>query len=320
MYRQHWNIVMRILIGTVLVALLVGCGNSATDTGSLKASVPTLSSVPLTDIVTPLPKQGIVFDSAGLHIYSATGTWCQYYAGLGRHPIPLDRDNIPALPHGNLVLSSDQLTYDSNTIEQMKNYAEAFYGSQTPLPPLPASLSWLSAGVCELTMDVTNTGTQAIQLQTMNIRLAAPSQPNQKQYRLVDICSLVTAYCPPQGGGGAGISYTFQLSDGNANTVFTPTMFYVTGMDATSTTVIPVTIGAGETVHIDVALNSSSASIYPIIPNLVLNGPDGAKTVALSQLSRSIYVADNSQFSCYELQGETFVPVDKAGAVGTACI
>src|SRR5947209_18495814 len=93
--------IVRVVISTLLILLLVGCGGSP----SIKPRV------------TPSPPnnntgQAIAFEIAHVHIYSQAGIQCYGYDFLhARTLFPVG--DASTMPHGNLVLASDRTKYDS---------------------------------------------------------------------------------------------------------------------------------------------------------------------------------------------------------------
>ena len=295
---------LRMLAIISLLALFAGCGQNS----NLKSRV----------VAPPLAK-GIAFDVSYLHIYSAEGIHCENHS----HYV-LDVDTLPNAPRANLVLTTDRLKYDSGELQQMLAYVGAVYGLvDLPLSQPPSTLSWVPGGVkvylpaAELTgcygeMEVTNVGKNTIQIRSMDVRLTAvPQQNRRRQYRLIDLCSLVpkSITCPPEGAGGTPLVYNFQLSPANKGAVFSAQTLNGDGQVQNG---LETTLNPNDTVFVYAAFNSSPDNlIYSVVPDLVFDTPDGQQTVALPQLASTLYFADDSQFSCYSLQRDTFVQVPK---------
>ena len=259
-----------------------------------------------------------------MHIYSPDGIQCYERDAIYAETL-FPVGDASTLPHGNLVLASDRTKYDSGEVQQMRSYATAYWFRKA-LPPLPSAFSWVSGGLgCDLDLQLTNTGDATIQLQSMDLLLLNNPMPNNRQYRLIDICSLIPpgGACPGEAGAEAANFY-FQLSTGNvkAGKVFTPQAQpqHPFGANEGEQTIpknnnlfIHVNIVSGEPFEGQTTPSPSKPNnlIYSILPELVLDTPSGQQTVALPALSSMLYFSSSARFSCYglyALQGSTFVP------------
>ncbi len=67
---------------------------------------------------------------------------------------------------------------------------------------------------------------------------------------------------------------------------------------------------ASDTLPVIFYFTSLDNRVYSLTPELLLDTSNGAQqTVMLPQLATRLYFANPSQFSCYTLQGDTFVQV-----------
>ena len=202
----------------------------------------------------------------------------------------------------------------------MVPWAENFYGRGSESSTLPNTLTRLQGGVrvsywptpeetgCYETLRLINTGNNPVQIQSLEVRLAATPQQNKMQYRLVDICSLLKIYdnCSQGRAGPEPFSYYVKLNPGNAGKLFS-----LQGNPTQELNVLQPIIYPNDVVDIEIFFNSSPNNlIYSIIPDIVYNTSNSSKT-ALSLSSSTLYFADSSNFSCYTLQGDTFVDVSK---------
>lgn len=306
--------IVRGVISTLLILLLVGCGGSPPVKPRVSPSSPNNNT-----------GQAIAFEIAHMHIYSHAGIQCYAYDYFQGSFFPVG--DASTLPHGNLVLASDRTKYDSGEVQQMRTYVTA-YSSGEALPTLPSAFSWVPGGLgCDLDLQLTNTGDATIQLRSMDLRLLNDPIPNNRLYRLIEICSFLPndAGCPGLAGGGAGNFY-FQLSTGNvkAGKVFTPQNPFGAN--------VPFGVNEGEQtipknnnlfIHVNIVSggpfeeqptpspSTPNNLIYSILPELVLDTPSGQQIVALPALSSTLYFSSSTQFSCYALQGSTIVPNTK---------
>jgi hypothetical protein len=207
-----------------------------------------------------------------------------------------------------LVLSTDRLTYDSNEIQQMK---ASLTSTSSHLPP---TLQWVSGnlGNCEEELAITNIATTTIQISQINIRLMVDAQPNRFHYHLINTCSVANGNpnalgCTPGAGQPRPYASDYSFSPGKANTVFSGHL-YVAGPGALSS--LP-TLNPGGITYITLTFTPKSnleSFIYTITPEIVLNTGNTVSKVNLPQLSATIAFANAAQFTCYNLQGDTFVP------------
>src|SRR5437773_2451221 len=117
----------------------------------------------------------------------------------------------------------------------MRTYAAAIYdGHPTSIPstlklvqgtmasnsPFPSNL--VGAG-CFGEIELANIGKYAIQMRSINMQLTAvPQKTSSYQYRMIDLCSLITTGCPPGAGGGGPTIYLFRLKAAPVGITFTP--------------------------------------------------------------------------------------------------
>lgn len=335
LFPQKVSSVQKLFIIALLV-LLVGCGKGTT-------SNPT----PVTGGKTPLNYSGILaIDADGLHIQSLTGIECPPSSSLW------------LISPNRLVLATSRVTYDVGELQQIVKYLDAFYHTDETTysinkisMPLPASLRWVVGGYnvgwnvdlskmayhvdgeetgCAADMEITNIGNTTIQIPQAGVRLTQPPQQNNYQYRLIDTCTIISlAECECHGCGsspahcqvyGAGI----QLGMGQKGSVFadTPTAYPIMNDQGTEIPCGELTLRPGQTTELLMGFYSlppPSHLIYSIVPELTLVTANGRQVLALPQLGNSIAFINQSQLSCYGLQGHTFV-LEKSGQPDQHCL
>ncbi len=325
----------RTLVSVLLFVILTACGTnpvaSSPSTGPLPNStankpiktasaVPSVSptampSVSLTTLNLNAPK--ITEDAGSLHVQSDFGFQCPHG---GLYTVPMDQ----------LVLASDRTTYSQDEITQMGAYVSNNYSAGKSLSgetAPPPTLRWVLGGsmepipgtynngqfACGAELDLTNTGSTPIQIPQVGVRLEERPQPNAYTYRLIDVCTIKPKEpygCLPQQGGQSTCSmYTasIQLGLGEKNDVFSA---MPTGTDFNGGNCGPLTIAPATPVRLffkfSLAANIPRNLLYSITPLLTVN-TEGEQTVALSHLVSTLAFANANQFSCYGLQGTTFV-------------
>lgn len=323
------------LMGAIL--LLAACGPNSVNGGIRRAAPATPSSAAAgqscasaqpssTPTVPPsVPPLAHSFNSAacvdmnGLHIQTA-GIDCDAW----------------------VVLAGQQTRYDTGTIQQMSAYLDAFtdtyYGVNfaanaglqgylpvlfTPqlaqsLPRLPAALQVvagtrniqvLGGRVCRGLFDITNVGSSDVQLLSVGATHTSASTPNATNYRLVNTCTLPVqpTFCGSGIGGGAVCRFIAEISlqGGSAGTKSdAPVM----GSPADGGCDGPLTISPGGLREVQVEFASTEALLYNVQLALTLNTSTGSMLVQLPPaFNTSLAFARDTQFSCYDLKGTSFV-------------
>lgn len=318
---------LRVLAAFFLVIVLAACGSSAPTTSfplrlhhGSTADKPTMAPTTIPPISSPifnLNAANITEDAGDLRIQSDFGFQCPY----SPYSVPMDQ----------LVLISGHTTYSEDEIAQMGAYigdnfaAWRFLSEGTNPPP---TLRWVLGGSmdsipgtypikngyysCGTELNLTNTGDTPIQVLQAGVQLEERPQPNTYQYRLIDACTVIPKSqvdlngCTPSQGGNPGCGvYTasIQLGLGEQNDIFSA---IPSAGDCGPLTIAP----AAQTYLIfdfSFALNTPKNLIYSIKPILTLSTAQGEQTFALSRLVSTLAFANVNQFSCYGLQGTTFV-------------
>lgn len=132
------------------------------------------------------------------------------------------------------------------------------------------------------------------------MRLLSDVQLNQYQYRLIDLCSLPPTNECRGGAGGIDYFYNFNLSMAKADTVFSGQL---QGDQ-------PPLLDPSQNAFIQLIYLSSENLIYSVAPEITVSLIDEQRTFTLSQLTGTLAFAKPDQFSCYQLQGNTFTQID----------
>jgi hypothetical protein len=317
--------IAKALVSFLLAIVLVACGTSAGPAPSSSGQPPhgsTTSAPPSTpsnpDTSLHLNAENISVQQGDLLIQSKGGFQCPGTKILSSRTIK-----------GQLVLASDRTTYSRDEIAQMRAYAagDQFILAQGATPP--STLRWVMGGSmsaipgtrpdpegiksgCEAVLFLTNTGKAPIQVPKIAVQLETRPQPNVYHYRLIDVCSVIppadlSGECPPPGGGGPGACSVYdasiQLGLGEKNDVFSA----VPGATGCNT----LTVAPGTEVDLDIrfslATNTPQNLIYSVEPIFTVDTGQGDQSLLLPQLVSTFAFASANQFSCYTLQGTTFV-------------
>ncbi len=311
--------VTRIIAVLLSLLILASCGiqNQPVSFSSSKPTPSTTSTSKknLSQSLT-LNQTGLSINKAGLHLDVVDGVQC---------PLDMPQSSPDNLGQSvfeiggtanNLVLATNRLTYDSYELQQIKDYL-ANTGTQ-----VPSTLRWVLGGPigtgrpfpltgsptgyfvgCGFSMQITNTSQSIIQIANVGLKLNAAPQQNTYQYHLIDACTLVRIRCVFGGvPGPCNFSVaTIHISQGSANKVFSAAPV------AANPSCGELTLNPGEEKGLYVFIASSQNLIYSVTPQFVLSSSEGQSTVTLSEMTSTLALANNSQFTCYGLQGDTFV-------------
>jgi hypothetical protein len=321
------SLLSRVLLACFLVLILAACGTNSTATTS--SSTQAHSGSTATKATTLSPSTSLDLNTANVNakvgdllVQSNTGFQCPYAQGIENSDFEL----------GHLVLASDRTTYSQAEIAEMSAYLPHYVrslmnetapsgeteppptlrvvlgGAMDQVPGTPPALPQYPGKGCEALLTLSNTGNAPIQVSQVGVQLQAPPQPNTYKYRLIDACGLVINVCinPGSSGGGSCSVYyaSIQLGMGKQNDVFSAVPTADTGCS------VP-TIAPGAQINLAMTFSPASNTpqnlIYSIVPVFTVDTTQGNQTVSVPQLGKTLAFANVSQFSCYGLQGTTFV-------------
>lgn len=310
--------IAEILLVLLLLVPLTACGtqnrSSVSSTSTPSPNNSSSSSSNQSDIFS-LNKTGISIDKANLHIDASSGMQCPIGDTFKGTP---DNPGLLVGPTGanELVLATNRVTYDRNEIKQIKDYVT---GNSAQIPntlrfvlggPIDTSIKVTISSEfdgfrydCGINLNLTNAGQNLIQIPSVGAKLTGNTQPNNYQYRLIDYCSFFEA-C---GSGGSSLACdqyyaTIKLGIGSTNTIF-PAIPVAGGGSSCG----ELTLNPGDTKILSVYFYSPSNLIYSVVPQLLLDTSSGKNTLSLTELTSTLAFAKGSQFTCYSLQGDTFV-------------
>lgn len=291
-----------VIIGAASTGLYLSTRHASSTASHLPEKKSTTTPVPPT--ATPIPPPMVQFNSPasadmdGLHIQT-DGIFCDRY----------------------LVLAQPQYTYDAATIMNIQNYVNvAQYveptDAQLPanMPPLPDALTWVPGAdqVCTGGLDLTNTGSASIQINTIGVQFLTNAIENTYTYRLIDVCSVLQQPgCGPGRGGYVPCDYEADIAlvgGAAGNQQQTPVK---SSYDDPQNCPVPLTIGPSQTVNITVNISSAPAHLlYKVQLTVGINDASGATTLTLPSTfdSTLVYIEpDSPNITCYGLNGNTFV-------------
>jgi hypothetical protein len=302
--------ILRRICALFLLFQLTSCGNVSSSANSVPLPTPRaiLSPLPDTSAGPPLNKPVSPFDIAGLHIQADGGFQCP---------------NDPLYPPtGNIVLAENRLTYTQQEITQMISYV-AGTPKQNTLPP--PTLRWVAGGSitpipgeydtatvpCGGWIDVTNTGNISVQIPQIGVQFTKSPIQNPYSYRLINFCSLWSSPEPNCLAGKGGnptcniYSATIELGMGRTGLALATPVNNPCGMLTLKPTALV-------RIFVDFTLSpgTSDNPIYSVVPELTIDTISGKEVLSLPQLASKLVFASSQQFSCYKLQGTTFVLED----------
>jgi hypothetical protein len=270
-YRKFSSVVIRsaLLLLTCSCGLITGVQGTTTPISSTSASqVPALNN------------QDIVYDGDGLHIEA------QLYC------------------RAMVVLATGRLSYDTDEVRAMQN----FFVSRLSGKPesIPSTLVHASGGPCGAHIELTNIGAASIVVDQVGLKVLTTPRPNTYEYRRLNLCPFIGLdHCASGGTGSPNCTNYYAEIDlsGTAEG------------DTASGTPTPALQGCPSQLTVDPGLTamlldvelSGSYATYSTALHLRLLTPIGTKTLTLTEFHNGLVFAEYKQYSCYLLQGTTFV-------------
>ncbi len=317
--------ISRILAVLLLFALLTGCGALPQPTPSSNVTPTSGSTISTSNDSLSPNKTGISIDEGSLHIDASNGIQCPSdFVTQGPPDNPGNFINV-LNPANNLVLATNRLTYDSNELQQIKNYLNAVSTDEQASVPIPDTLQYVLGGPtttdtsrslylsgvpnnfiddCTLVLQITNTSQNPLQIASVGVQLATDTQPNNYQYRLLDICNILSGGSACEFGGGPTPCDQYlapiKLSAGSTNAIFSTSTLDTEACGE-------LTLNPGDVKNIFIYFYSPQNLIYSLVPQLNVDTASGPNTLTLSALTSTLAFANSNQFTCYGLQNDTFV-------------
>lgn len=302
-----------------LTGIVAGCGAAPGSTISTTATLTAAASGTPTATPTPASAATTLFlASSGttaypLHVQIDDGIACAANPQGG-----------PTLAASNLVLTRDPTSYDAGTLQGMDAYVGDVLthiqmdGLSATSPP--DGLTWSYGALtgtgahhgCKMTLEVTNIGSDALDVTQVDVRLLGSPQPNTQSYPLIDLCSFPSAsvdYCTGWGAAAGPCSvYTanITLQGGTAGNIASSAL---SGL--TPNCPEPL-LNPGDTVTLAMTITSSGAQAnlsYPVVPEITVQDQNGQRVVPLDQFDTILAFADASQFSCFGTLDGALVPL-----------
>jgi hypothetical protein len=305
-------------LGLVTVVILA-CGEGGGGSSGGPTSPPPARPV-ITHTVTPPPSDlnalvalnppGFT-DADGLHI--------QLF-GLDQAEQPYLAVGISCTP--SLVLRDPAATYSASDLQAIHTYLNSVgqdnAGFPIPDSNAPPTLRWVSGNRpahdggqrCLASLQVTNAGTQPVQITQAGVVLASSPTSNSYQYALLDACTISPTFGDCTGGpaqtGECAYMATVQLAAGSSSTSYSAPI--TTNSQNDPKCPLPLLLQPGQTATIVVGLVAPASRdnlIFRVTPELMVYDTT-SRTLVLPTLTSTLVYADAGQFSCYGLQGQTF--------------
>jgi hypothetical protein len=154
-------------------------------------------------------------------------------------------------------------------------------------------------------MAITNRGQVPVQITQIRMKLTTNSQPNNHYYHLVNACFFYRSNgeeCEGRGEGQGYQLYTYSFRSAHKDAVFQ-------GEASNSQPVLQ----PKDSLLVKLVFqpkDTSSYLTYSIMPEFVLNTPNTqAQVFDLPQLTGTVSFAGVDHFFCYQLRGNTFIPL-----------
>lgn len=208
----------------------------------------------------------------------------------------------------SLVFKSIQPVYDQGTIQQISEYVS---GGGSAGGELPSDLQLVAGGAtCMDEYDITNAGTQSIQISGMGLRLSKNRVQNTFSYKLLDACTLSPApkICSCTNcGSGTDCIHVVDI-DLSAN----DDASYKEGTVDTNGDCVagPWTVEPGDNLQVDLYVSSTPVNMiyYSVTPTISLGAGSSQMILPLpSSFTSTLVFAGSNLFSCYGFHGQKLV-------------
>ena len=244
-----------------------------------------------------------------------------------------------------VVLAGQAQTLDVGTVQQITQFLKsgtgfeqsgmAYFGDPSHAAP-PPPIAVVSGSTdddyaqryipglhfqtgCFGELQITNTGQQTVAVSAIHAAFTSASAANGYAYRLIDYCSLVkciTCQSTPVCGTSVNCQYfaSLNLHPGPAGTQLEAPI--QSQLPQEGQCPVPLVFHPGDFYPIDILVDSQAPSqIYHLQLSLTLDTGAGPQTLTLpSSFNSAIVFAASSQFTCYGLQGTTFVQEPQVNA------
>jgi hypothetical protein len=229
-----------------------------------------------------------------------------------------------------LVLSSNNLTYISAQLQNIRGYIGGFSPDVNPsvyplapddLSDVPSELQWVQGlpnGSCAGETEVTNIGDTPLQIDKAGVSLTDVPAVNNYSYRLIDKCSILDNCMPSGGQGGPACIYyaDIQLGAGRPSTTYraplssNQAVLTSDGFDFTCPMPMLIELGHVADVMLRFILSAevTTGAAYQVTPFVSLSTLNGGTVVSLPTLNSTLVFAAPHHYSCYSLHGDMFVP------------
>jgi hypothetical protein len=321
----------------IVIVVLTSCGGTGVHTAAPTSKPAATQPVPPIQ-TPPAAPTATTADAVGLHVVSVNGPMGQQPGGI-LCPLWIDRLQ-------QIVVASSLLALSDSDAQSLRNqWAQVYSLDRWNLSkPLPVGVRRVPGAIvseslprtppdpgyggttrlwgpgCTLALQVTNTSKHSIQIISADLQLANAPDTNDVHYNLINQCPLEPLLqaigCGVQLGGGPTPCQVYiapiQLVRHSA-----PFTFHgaPAAVNENRQPCPDIVIDPGATFELWIEATSSKALVYSVIPQLAVQTVGGPKTVALTDLAGIMAFAELSQFSCYVLQGSSWMKVMDAGSV-----
>lgn len=301
----------------VLLLMLNSCGQA--DTGNVQ----TISSTPSGQDLQNAASGQQAVSGPPAYNFNKTATTTGLIVQLSGFMCSTNPGHRP----DNLVLASNQLTYDAGQAQIIRNYLQLLEEHTMALgapdvwtPPAPPKiLRWLPGSTfCGGDYAITNTTNANIQIQSAGFKLTMPPEVNTNHYHHVSFC-VDYGGCGQSGGSGCGYGVSLTLDNGNSGTLFDSPIEGDSSIGCSTPT--PLMIAPQQIQHVNVTISDAHTRdrIYTGIPTLTVTTTSGQHVIPLPKLMTSLYLTHTDQFPCYQLEDDTFVPATGNAARSNGC-
>jgi hypothetical protein len=224
-----------------------------------------------------------------------------------------------------LVLAEPRLTYSPTEIQQIATVVQGVLRydrvAGTPLRLVPGVPTTPDGGYptaqssipqfgCDVRLELANLGSTTVEVDSVGFQYTSASEDNPTLYPLIEACSVQKSIgsCAPGQGGVPDVCSVYgvnvKLRAGPAGSQF---FGQPSATDLTGNPCPTIILAPRATITLAVEASSPDPMLDHTVPALDVLTPSGRQVVTFPQLPGIAAFADPSAFTCYRLEGTTFV-------------
>ena len=171
---------------------------------------------------------------------------------------------------------------------------------------LPSTFRLVQGGSqCTIHLQITNITNGGFQINLAGVQVIGKPQPNNYQYRAIDICSITDDCVAASGPGPCSLfGVTVNLSPDMApSAMVKPKNLQPEASGLCS----KLYLRPKDVADFIISLTSTKPYVYSVVPILSVTNSKGSSFVTIPSMASAIDFITSKQISCYKLQGTQFV-------------